>query len=250
MPEANPSCLPGVPPPPPAARFLLRGLDPASEVETGGSLVSFLPARTRRLIDVPSSLGTVAVVSISEAFVSRVCGGPSKSWRHAVGERWPRIADAARWLRLSGESREGPAGAQLVEGLLVRLVAVTFGAFERRADDSWLPTAALGRIEARSASAGANRLTVGALAEEAGLGPSAFLRGFRGSTGLTPREFLIRIRMDRVAFLLRTTELPVAVIAERTSLAGVAHLTQQSGAASGCLRDATEPSPDRTGEHD
>ena len=60
---------------------------------------------------------------------------------------------------------------------------------------------AVRRIEA----AAEEPISLGDLAEEAGLSPYHFLRGFRRVAGMTPYQFVLRTRLHRAAVRLRTT---------------------------------------------
>ena len=50
-------------------------------------------------------------------------------------------------------------------------------------------------------------------AREAGLSSYHFLRGFRQVTGVTPHQYLVRLRLGRAARLLVRTDLPVTQVA-------------------------------------
>lgn len=171
------------------------------------------------------------VLAIPEGSVEGICGVRDLGWRPALDARLPRIADA---VRLLGLSADGAAPVdRLVWRLLARLAACAFGGFARRPDDSWLPAAALGRISALTEGDGLDKLSIASLAADAGLCVSAFSRGFRGSTGWTPGEYLIEARLARVASMLVTTDLPLTEITRRVGLASVAHVSQQFGSRHG-----------------
>jgi AraC family transcriptional regulator len=70
-------------------------------------------------------------------------------------------------------------------------------------------TEAVRRIEAHADQ----RLTLSALAYNAGMSPYHFLRSFRHVVGITPYQFVLRIRLHRAAVLLRRTDQPVSAIA-------------------------------------
>jgi len=56
-------------------------------------------------------------------------------------------------------------------------------------------------------------LSVGALAREAGMSPYHFLRTFRRVAGMPPHQFVLRLRLNRAAIRLRTTQEPISAIA-------------------------------------
>lgn len=80
------------------------------------------------------------------------------------------------------------------------------------------------------------------LAEACALSPSAFLRGFRKSTGLPPHQWLLTQRVDRAAALMRKAELPLSEIALSSGFSDQSHFTrifsQQMGISPGAWRRA------------
>lgn len=209
-----------------ATRVVQRASD-VSDAVSGGDGVTFLPAGSAWTVNVSEAFAPVGAITIPEELLFASCGHECGPWRIAVAEQQPRIVEAAKWLAMPAIG--WPGADKLLTSLLIRLIANTFGRFVRRVDDSWLPAAALVRIASLCSLSDLERLSVPVLAEHAGLGVSAFARAFRGSTGLTPGEYLIRVRTDQVAILLETTDLSVSAIAKKTGLSSVAHLTQQFG---------------------
>lgn len=70
-------------------------------------------------------------------------------------------------------------------------------------------TRALRHIEARTSTP----ITVGRLASEAAMSPYHFLRTFRHVVGMTPHQFLLRLRLQDAAVQLRHSAQPVLDIA-------------------------------------
>jgi len=68
--------------------------------------------------------------------------------------------------------------------------------------------------------------SVASLAECAGLSASTFARLFTFQLGMTPMEFVARARMHRAAELLRTTEMPVKVVAAKVGFASRSHFSK------------------------
>jgi transcriptional regulator GlxA family with amidase domain len=64
------------------------------------------------------------------------------------------------------------------------------------------------------------------MARSAGLGVSAFVRAFRGSTGVTPAAFALKLRLDHAAQMLRSTDLGAREIAALSGFASAAHLVR------------------------
>jgi AraC-like DNA-binding protein len=69
--------------------------------------------------------------------------------------------------------------------------------------------------------------SVSALAAELGCCPDHFSRLFRRHTGIGPREFHLRTRMDRARYLLRYTAEPVRAVALALGFSDVPHFTRQ-----------------------
>jgi AraC-like DNA-binding protein len=100
------------------------------------------------------------------------------------------------------------------------------------------PARSLAQVRAHIDRHYARRLTVGALADLAGLSPFHFIRAFRSATGLTPHQYVRERRLDRARELLVTTPLPVTEICVRTGF-------HSTGSFSSLFRRATGESPTR-----
>jgi transcriptional regulator GlxA family with amidase domain len=64
------------------------------------------------------------------------------------------------------------------------------------------------------------------LASVAGLSTSHFVRSFKRSLGVTPRDYLLECRVRRAQALLARTDLPVSEIARRCGFADQSHCTR------------------------
>ncbi len=62
-------------------------------------------------------------------------------------------------------------------------------------------------------------LSTGQLAARSGMAPASFVRHFKAATGLTPQEYLIRLRLDEAKQLLQESSCPIAEIAQKTGFA-------------------------------
>ncbi|MEV6652543.1 AraC family transcriptional regulator [Streptomyces sp. NPDC051219] len=69
-------------------------------------------------------------------------------------------------------------------------------------------------------------LPVAELASATGLSASQFSRQFRASTGKSPHQFLLQLRLDHARRLLRTTTLPIADLAAHCGFSHQEHLTR------------------------
>jgi AraC-like DNA-binding protein len=109
---------------------------------------------------------------------------------------------------------DGDAGA--MEEVALRLtgaVLASLGAAPRPAPasrrDERAVTAAVRHMEAHADEP----LTLAALAAQAAMSRYHFLRVFRRAVGLTPHQYLLRLRLHRAALALRRGEAPVASVA-------------------------------------
>jgi AraC family transcriptional regulator len=59
-----------------------------------------------------------------------------------------------------------------------------------------------------------------------GLGPSQFSRRFKARTGVAPHQYLLDLRVDEAARLLRSGTDPIALVAARCGFSHQEHLTR------------------------
>jgi AraC family transcriptional regulator len=72
----------------------------------------------------------------------------------------------------------------------------------------------------------AEPLPIADLAASASLSPSQFTRRFRASTGQSPHQFLLKLRLDYACRLLRTGSTPIAEVAAACGFSHQEHLTR------------------------
>ena len=75
--------------------------------------------------------------------------------------------------------------------------------------------------------------TVASLAGAAGMSRTAFAQAFQGNFAMAPMEFVAKTRLHHAAELLRTTDLPVKVIAASIGFASRSHFSRAFRAAYG-----------------
>lgn len=75
----------------------------------------------------------------------------------------------------------------------------------------------------------AGDLSLAEIAAAANLSPYHFARTFKRSTGLSPHQYVMHRRIERAKELLRSTDLPVGVVARRVGFASPSHFSQQFG---------------------
>jgi AraC family transcriptional regulator len=69
-------------------------------------------------------------------------------------------------------------------------------------------------------------LSLEALGQQIGFSPYYFARLFRQSTGESPHQYVLRLRLERVQSLLKNTDLSLTQIALESGFANQSHLTQ------------------------
>ncbi|TCH99116.1 AraC family transcriptional regulator [Roseococcus sp. SYP-B2431] len=87
--------------------------------------------------------------------------------------------------------------------------------------------------------------SLGEAAAQAGLSPFHFLRVFSRTLGVTPHQYLLRVRLDRAARLLGETELPVTEVAFEAGYADLSNFVRAFGRAAGMSPRAFRRSADR-----
>lgn len=66
----------------------------------------------------------------------------------------------------------------------------------------------------------AEDISIGMLANRAGISPYHFIRSFKRETGFTPHEYIINTRMAMARYLLKNTQLPIKDICFQTGFSG------------------------------
>lgn len=88
----------------------------------------------------------------------------------------------------------------------------------------------------------ADPLKISELAATAHLSPFHFTRAFKGSTGMSPHQYITARRMERAKVWLRTTHLPVGDVAWRVGFSNTSHFNAQfrrhTGVTPGVFRTA------------
>lgn len=154
--------------------------------------------------------------------------------RVALRATYGIIAPPAAYIlrALVAESDSGNAnGLAYVEALtmaLGRQLTVQAGVTrprERRLRGGLSPVARRRVLELINARLDA-RLTIDALAGEAGLSPAHFARAFKETTGHAPHRYLLALRLQRARLLLSEPGATISDVALRTGFADQAHLTR------------------------
>jgi AraC family transcriptional regulator len=69
-------------------------------------------------------------------------------------------------------------------------------------------------------------ISLEALAQQIGFSPYHFARLFRQTTGESPHQFVLRQRIEEACYLLKTTDMPLASIAQESGFANQSHFTR------------------------
>lgn len=115
-----------------------------------------------------------------------------------------------------------PLLARALGGVLIRALHLRlFG------EPSALPSGPLDmeRLDAHILDNLARRITVAELAQVACLSPSHFHAQFKECVGLTPHQYLLKLRLDRAARLLRESDLPLVRVAGECGFSSQSALT-------------------------
>ena len=182
--------------------------------------------RERRGVAEQGDIGGLEI-SLAPWFVDEVCEQRIDAWRDrfnsedakgwAVGKMI-----AAQMSRTDGE----PLALDHLLVVLARQIGRVYGNAACRRDDGWLHPAALVRIVDQVRAEPGRAIRISEMARDAGLGISAFIRAFRGSTGTTPAAFIKQVRLDRAAAMLKEGHHPIGEIAGLTGFASASHLTR------------------------
>jgi len=100
----------------------------------------------------------------------------------------------------------------MMPGANRKFASVLFGAQEARASE--LIRAAAQQLRANSAS----RISIANAAQAAAMSERNFLRRFKNEIGVTPTEFVLRVRLEKACSMLVETDLPADKVARRVGL--------------------------------
>lgn len=153
-------------------------------------------------------LGPLHERTFSDPFLSRLC---RRAWHET------RRGDAL------GRAFAGSIESTLICGLL----RSAMGGARRtpQPSGSRLSTAAVEAVRAHCLQRLEQRITVADLAAVVGLEPQRFARAFKAATGQPPQQFLVAVRTQAAAELLRDTVLPIPAIALSCGFFDQSHLT-------------------------
>jgi AraC family transcriptional regulator len=148
--------------------------------------------------------------------------------------RDPKILQMGAWLL--DELHDGSAGSQVYADSLANVLALHLlrrygatAAMPGYPETSQLPQGAsaevLSAVEYMQAYLG-HPISLADLSQAAHVSPSHLARLFKRSTGLTPHQFLIRLRVDHAKKLLLSTRLAISEVAAQSGFADQSHLNR------------------------
>ena len=117
------------------------------------------------------------------------------------------------------------AGAMTMQSLAYAMVRHLGRSPRRLRQSGGLDSRALSRVLHMMHDRLAEDVTLTDLADEAGLGVSAFGRAFHKSLGLPPYRYFLAMRLHRAKELLARSDLPLAAVAGEIGYADQAHFT-------------------------
>lgn len=193
--------------------------------ERRGAL-SFTPAGHDRSGAVERGRIVGAEISFEPTFLSEACEQARPlDWRLAFNERDDKAFALAEELAEACRRRAPPLTRDMLGLALARRLGRAYGGLCFRRDDGWLHPRAFMRVVDRMV-ADPVHVSLTDLALEAGLGVSAFVRGFRGTVGQTPIAFALDLRLDKAADALLAGDRTLAEIATLTGFSSASHLAR------------------------
>lgn len=209
-----------------------RGLTATRRIPPGGLFLH--PAETALDVELGGSLHTVHVY-LSDELLQEAVGGPGRAVRlvEKFGVTDPLLEQLV--LALDGLVRDGgPTGRTYADQLGLTLASQLA---RQHSDDyratvtpcvrpSGLTNQQYAAVRELMDSRLGEPLPLEELATTAGLSVSQFARAFKARTGQPPHRYLMRLRVEQAARLLRTASLPIAEVAALCGFSHQEHLTR------------------------
>ena len=207
-----------------------RGLTSARQVPPGGLFLH--PAATELDVELGGHLNTVHVYLADAALQASADEGRPVRLKEEFGTTDPLLEQLV--LSLDGVVRRWePSGATYTDQLALMIAAQLARRHSVRRRDTEPPapqTALTDRQVAAVRDLLAARLSeplsLEDLASATGLSVSQFARQFKARTGSPPHRYLVRLRVEQAARLLRAGTLPIALVAAACGFSHQEHLTR------------------------
>jgi len=140
--------------------------------------------------------------------------------------RPPRAAEATALIsRILNRLRDSPGFDAEISALALQVLALLAGEPHRNRDPESLIHRAVGRAETLLAAQLEDPPGMPALAHELGVAYSYFRREFKVRTGLAPKRYLLRLRLEKARRLLGNSPDSIKVIADRLGFSSAFHLS-------------------------
>ncbi|MFG2030237.1 helix-turn-helix domain-containing protein [Streptomyces sp. NPDC048825] len=207
-----------------------RGLTATRQVPPGGLFLH--PAGTELDVELGGCLNTVHVYVSDAVLQATADDGRPMRLKEEFGSTDPLLEQLV--LALDGVVRHWePSGRTYVDQLAVMTAAQLarrHGVRQQDAEPSGRPagltdrqfTAVRELLDARLSEP----LSLEDLASETGLSVSQFARRFKTRTGCPPHRYLMRLRVEQAARLLRAGTMPIAQVAAMCGFSHQEHLTR------------------------
>lgn len=186
------------------------------------------PAGHPLAVELGGQLDTVHVYLSDSALQIAADGDRPVALAEELGVTDPLVEQLM--LTLDGVVRRWePAARTYVDhlsALLAAHLARGHSILGRPAPTSGLSRAELDRVRDLMTSRLAEPLPLADLAAVVGLSVSQFTRKFKAATGVTPHRYLVRLRVDAAARMLRAGSEPIACIAATCGFSHQEHLTR------------------------
>jgi len=207
-----------------------RGLTAARQVPPGGLFLH--PADTELDVELGGYLNTVHVYLSDAALQATADDGRPVRLKEEFGTTDPLLEQLV--LALDGVVRRWePSGSTYTDELALMTAAqlARRHSVRQRVDE---PTGRQAGLSGRQFAAVrecidarlSESLPLEDLASAAGLGVSQFARRFKARVGCPPHRYLVRLRVEQAARLLRTGTMPIAQVAAACGFSHQEHLTR------------------------
>lgn len=179
---------------------------------------------------------TLAHIDISAAFFRNVCIDVSSCDPNQV--RFSKtflahdeeVLTLARWLlrEITDKAVDGPAYAESIGVLVTVHILRAFAHAIRRVDTGpgALPKPRLRRVLAYLEDNLSTPISVEAMASVADYSMYHFARAFKCSTGFAPRQYQLRMRVDRASDMLRRSAMPLSDVADACGFSSPSHMAR------------------------
>ncbi|MGP4007512.1 helix-turn-helix domain-containing protein [Streptomyces sp. 4N124] len=207
-----------------------RGLTAARQVPPGGLFLH--PAATELDVELGGHLNTVHVYLSDVALQAMADDERTVRLKEEFGSTDPLLEQLV--LALDGVVRRWePSGAVYADQLALMTAAQLARRHSVRQRDADAPERQVGLSDRQFAAVRelldarlSEPLSLADLASATGLSVSQFARRFKARTGCPPHRYLVRLRVEQAARLLRAGTLPIAHVAAACGFSHQEHLTR------------------------